>query len=221
MRILKRAVIGVVAIVGIALLILWIVAPEPANVPGSVVVQHKLNIFVRPALWQRGEVVRTPVTDWSFIRKAGSAVLETRTPWLIPHSIRMVPRIYGGQLYIPSAQYRMEKGFPDRLWTWDVWRDPRVRMKVGDKIYELTLVLVTDKKEAEAIWGRNMEYWSNEGGKEELVGYQHLYRAYQRNIAEHGEFAKPRDFSGLPGARRPTTPAAAPAGTAATPVSTP
>jgi hypothetical protein len=221
MRMLKRVVIGVVAVVAVALVILWIVAPEPANVPGTVVVAHKLNIFVRPAFWQRGEVVRTPVTDWSFIRKSGSAVLETRTPWLIPHSIRMVPRVYNNQLYIPSAQYRMEKGFPDRLWTWNVWRDPRVRMKVGDKIYELTMVLVTDRKEAEAVWGRNMEYWSNEGGKEQLVGYQHLYRAFQRNIPEYGEFTKPRDFSGLPGSRRPTPPPAGTSGATRPPASTP
>jgi hypothetical protein len=105
----------------------------------------------------------------------------------------------------------MEKGFPDRPWTSNVWRDPRIRMKAGDKLYEMTLVLVTDKAEAEAVWGRNMEYWSKEGGREQLVGYQHLYRAFQRNVREHGEFKHPRDFSGLPRAGRPRSGGTSPA----------
>ncbi len=201
-RLVKRGALAVLAVVVVALVILRIAAPEPANVSGRVVVEHGLNIFVRPAFWQRGEVVTTPVRDWSFLKKFSSVVLETRSPWFIPHSVRVGARVFDNKVYIPSAQYRMEKGFPDRLWTSNVWRDPRVRMKAGDKIYEMTLVLVTDKAEAEALWGRNMEYWTDEGGQERLVGYQHLYRAFQSNVVENGEFTKPRDFSGLPGARR-------------------
>jgi hypothetical protein len=200
-RVLKIGVLAVVAIAAVALIVLRIAAPEPANIPPRVVVEHSLNIFVRPGFWQKGEVVRTPVEDWSFMKKFESVVIETRSPWFVPHSVRTTARIHNNQVYIPSAQYRMEKGFPDRLWTSNVWRDPRIRMKAGDKLYEMTLVLVTDKAEAEAVWGRNMEYWSKEGGQERLVGYQHLYRAFQRNIAEHGEFKNPRNFSGLPGPR--------------------
>ena len=37
----------------------------------------------------------------------------------------------------------MEKGYPDRLWTSNVSRDPRARLNVGNKLYELTLALVT------------------------------------------------------------------------------
>jgi len=187
----------------VALIVLRFTGLEPENVSGNVVVQHGLNYFVRPGLWQRGEVVRTPVQDWSFIKKYPSIIVETRSPWFIPHSVRTTMIVRNNQVYIPSAQYRMEKGYPDRLWTSNVMRDPRVRVKIGDKIYEMTLVLVTDKAEAEALWGRNMEYWVKQNGEERLLGYQHLFHAFQRNITEHGEFTKPKDFSGLPGGRLP------------------
>lgn len=193
----------VLGILILALLALRIVAPEPANVSPRTVVEHQLDIFVRPGFWQKGEVVTTPVEDWSFLKQFSTVVIETRSPWFIPHAVRTTAHVRdnGTKLYIPSAQYRMEKGFPDRLWTSNVWRDPRIRMKAGDKLYELTLVLVTDRAEAEAVWGRNMGFWTKEGGEERLVGYQHLYRAFQRNVTEYGEFTRPRDFSGLPGAR--------------------
>lgn len=207
-----------VAVVAVPLVVLRFTGLEPANVPGSVVIEHGLNYFVRPGLWQRGEVVRTPVEDWSFVRNHGSVVLETRSPYFIPHSVRVgtIPR--GKFLYVTSAQYRMEKGYPDRLWTSNVFRDPRVRLKVGDKIYEMTMVLVTDRAEAEAVWGRNPEYWTDEGGQPRQLGYQHIYRAFQRNVAEYGQPTLPRDYSGLPGGRLPdgsrSSRAASPLGTA-------
>jgi len=203
----RVVVICLAAIVGVLLLslaVLRFTGLEPASVPGNVVVASGLNYFVRPGLWQQGEVVRTPITDWSFARKFSSVVVETQSPWFIPHSVRVsaIPR--GNLLYIPSAQYRMEKGYPDRLWTSNVARDPRVRLKMGDKIYEMTLVLVTDRVEAESIWGRNPEYWlQDEKGQDIQVGYQHLYRAFQRNIPEYNTPTLPRDYSGLPGGRRP------------------
>src|SRR5262245_41280416 len=108
---------ALVAAVVLGLVVLRFTGLEPANVPGSVVVEHGLNYFVRPGLWQRGEVVRTPVTDWSFVQKHPSVIVETRSPWLIPHSVRTAIIVRNNQVYIPSGQYRMDKGYPDRLWT--------------------------------------------------------------------------------------------------------
>ena len=203
MKLLKIGVALVVAVIAVGLIVLRITGPEPASVPGSVVVAHGLNYFVRPGLWQRGEVVRTPVEDWAFVKTFPSVVLETRSPYFIPHSVRVGAIPKGDRLYITNAQYRMDKGYPDRLWTSNVFRDPRVRLKIGDKLYEMTMVLVTDRTEAEAIWGRNPEYWSDEDGQERQLGYQHIYRAFQRNVTEYGAPTLPRDLSGLPGGRLP------------------
>ncbi|MGE0393611.1 MAG: hypothetical protein AB7I25_07140 [Vicinamibacterales bacterium] len=203
MKGLKIGAAVVVAVVAVGLLVVRIVGPEPANVPGGVVISHGLNYFVRPGLWQRGEVVRTPVQDWSFVRKFPSVVLETRSPYFIPHAVRVGAIAKGDRLYITNAQYRMDKSYPDRLWTSNVFRDPRVRLKIGDKLYEMTLVLVTDRAEGEAIFGRNPEYWTDEDGQERQIGYQHVYRAFQRNITEYGKPTLPRDLTGLPGGRLP------------------
>lgn len=203
MKVLKIAVLAIVGVVAVALIALRIIAPEPADVSGNVVVQHGLNYFVRPGFWQKGEVVRTPVTDWGFVLKAGpTVILETRSPYFVPHSVRVGarPRKSPGSdvydlLYIPSAQYRMDAGYPDRLWTSNVFRDPRVRLKIGGKLYEMTMVLVTNRVEAETIWGRNPGYWVNSGGQERMLGYQHIWRAYQRNIPEYGDPVMPKNFN--------------------------
>lgn len=200
---LKVVAAVVVGIVAVTLLVLRIMGPEPAAVPGSVVVSHGLNYFVRPGLWQRGEVVRDAIKDWSFVRKVSTVVLETRSPWFVPHSVRVGAIAKGDRLYITNAQYKMDKGYPDRLWTSNVFRDPRVRVKIGDKLYEMTLVLVTDRAEAGEIFGRNPEYWTDEGGQERQIGYQHVYRAFQRNVTEFGTPSQPKDLTGLPGGRLP------------------
>ncbi len=44
----------------------------------------------RPGLWLAGEVVREPVTDWSFTDAVPEIFLETRTWYGIPHSVTVV-----------------------------------------------------------------------------------------------------------------------------------
>ena len=203
-RVVAICLAAVVGALLLSLVVLRITGLEPSNVSGNLVVANGMNYFVRPGLWQQGEVVRTPVTDWSFVRKFSPIALETESPWFVPHSVRVGAISRDNKLYIPSAQYRMDRGAADRLWTSNVGRDPRVRMKAGGKIYELTLVLVTDRLEAERVWGKNPGYWlKDENGQDRQVGYQHLYRAFQRNIPEFNEPTMPRDYSGLPGGRRP------------------
>jgi hypothetical protein len=198
-----KAVAALVAIVLAGLVVLRVAGPEPAHVDPNIVISQGLNYFVRPAFWQTGEVVRTPVDDWSFVadwvKKNGSIVLETQSPWFIPHAVRVTPIVMNNQVYIPSGQYRMERGYPDRLWASNVFRDPRVRIKVGDKLYEMNLILVTNRAEAEKLLHRNPEMWTKgQDGHERQVGYLHIYRAFQRRIVEHGASTMPKDLSGLP-----------------------
>lgn len=153
------------------------------------------HMIARPGLWLKGEVVTTPVTDWSFVgnvphpgHSINTVLVETRTPYFIPHSVRTMPDVHNGQLYIRSHQDRMDVQFPyDKTWTADVSRDPRVRIKIGDKLYEATMVLVTDRAQAIAILGRNPETIEKSAdGKEHVVGYDHVFRVFQRNIPEYG-----------------------------------
>ena len=137
------------------------------------------HMIARPGLWLKGEVVTTPVTDWSFVdkvehpgRSLNTVLVETRTPYFIPHSVRTMPFVRDGRLYIRSHQDRMDVQFPnDKSWTANVARDPRVRIKIGDKLYEATMVLVADRAQAIALLGRNPETLEKgPDGKDHVVG---------------------------------------------------
>lgn len=105
----------------------------------------------RPGLWLAGEVVTTPVTDWSFTDKYPTIYLQSRGRFLIPHSVTITCVAHNGQLYVTSV-FREGLSFPQgKLWTSDVMRDPHVRLKIGDRVYDETLALVTDAAERRAV----------------------------------------------------------------------
>src|SRR5579863_6627975 len=193
MKILKVGILVIVAILAVALLTLRVTGLEPEYLDLDQLRAH--HMIARPGLWLKGEVVTTPVTDWSFVEKVehpgqslNTVLVETRTPYFIPHSVRTIPSLRNGQLYIRSHQDRMDVPFPnDKSWTADVARDPRVRIKIGDKLYEATMVLVADRAQAIALLGRNPETLEKgPDGQEHVVGYDHVYRVFQRNIPEYG-----------------------------------
>jgi hypothetical protein len=100
-----------------------------------------------PGLWLKGNVVATPVTDWSFTDKIPVIQIQTQTPYLLPHSVNINCLDYNGQLYLVSV-------FPagtTHTWNDNVIRDPHVRLKIGDQIYDRTVSLVTDAAEQEGV----------------------------------------------------------------------
>ncbi len=104
-----------------------------------------------PGLWLSGEVVTTPVTDWSFSDEFEHLFVETRTWYFIPHSVTTYCTTYNGELYLTST-YPQAAEFPgNRFWNHNVVRDPRVRLKIGDRIYERQVSLVTDPAEKAAV----------------------------------------------------------------------
>ena len=104
----------------------------------------------RPGLWVTGELVTTPVTDWSFTDQFETIYVETRTWYLIPHSITTYCTTYNGQLYLTST-YSRGGEFPDRFWNKNVVRDPRVRLKIGNQLFDRKVSLITDPVEREAV----------------------------------------------------------------------
>ena len=105
----------------------------------------------RPGFWLSGEVEQTPVTDWSFTDKIPEIFVETRTWYGIPHSVTTVCAVHDGALYVPSVY--LEGGeFPDaRFWNRNVVRDSRVRLKIGEQVFEREAVLVEDSAEWNAV----------------------------------------------------------------------
>lgn len=112
------------------------------------VAHHGLNPHDRiPGLWLTGNVVTTPVTDWSFTEKVPTIKRQTQSRFLLPHSETINCLAYNGQLYVTSVY----PAGPPRSWNENVMRDPHVRIKLGDKLYDRTLVVVTDPAEIEGV----------------------------------------------------------------------
>ena len=163
-RALKVGLLVVGALVVVPLLTLRVTGLEPPYVdPGS-------EEFVKsgrttwPGLWLTGEVVREPVANWDWVNKVNDPIrkntimLETRTWYGIPHSVTIGLTARGDKLYIRGSEqgFRLQKEFPySKAWWANVMRDPRVRMKIGGKIYEMTVVLITDRAEAAQLMGRD------------------------------------------------------------------
>jgi len=100
----------------------------------------------RPGLWLSGEVVQKPVLNWDFTKEHNEIFIETQTPWLVPHSVTIVCTTLGDQLYVGARE-------PDgKRWVDNVDRDPRVRLKIGDRIYEGRLEAVTRPLEKESVY---------------------------------------------------------------------
>jgi len=104
-----------------------------------------------PGLWLKGDVVTTPVSDWSFTDKIQTIKVETQTPFLLPYSVSIWCAVYKDNLYVTS--YR------GRWWVEDIIRDPHVRLKIGGRIFERNLSLVTDPDEkADVLQAKGKKY---------------------------------------------------------------
>lgn len=104
-----------------------------------------------PGLWLRGEVVTTPVSDWSFTDTYPTIAVQTRSWFGLSHSVTVTCTALDGRLYLTSV-YPPGREFPrDRLWNRNVMRDPRVRLKIGAQVYDRTLALVSDPAEKDAV----------------------------------------------------------------------
>lgn len=99
----------------------------------------------RPGLWLRGNLVTTPVADWSFTNKYQTDMVQTRTWYLLPHSVTTWCIAYNGQLYLATS------GADVREWPRNVARDPHIRLKIGNNLYDRTLRVVTDPEEKAAV----------------------------------------------------------------------
>ena len=122
----------------------------------------------RPGLGLSGEVHQQAVEDWSFTSDAYEIFIETVTSYWIPHSVTAWCVMVGDGLYV-SADDADQKS-----WVVNVARNPNVRIKIGEKVYEQKLVPVTDATTMASIdsgFARKYEYEEEEGDDDMIVGY--------------------------------------------------
>jgi len=145
MRTLWKILLGLLACWALLLLVLRITGLEPRD--------------RTPGLWLTGDLVTTPVSDWSFTDSHETIKVQTRTRYLLPHSVTTYCVALNGQLYLTSV-YQAGQEYPHgRSWNTDVARDPHVRLKIGDQLYDRTLSHVTNPAEiADVLEAKRKKY---------------------------------------------------------------
>ena len=78
-----------------------------------------------------GEVVREPVTDWSF---ADDSFVDLETRPKNPYSVELNYFVRDGKLYVDPKE--------GRTWLEHLRADPRARVRFSGKVYPVTAVLV-------------------------------------------------------------------------------
>ncbi len=101
----------------------------------------------RPGTRLSGDSASVQDPDWSFLQGRTQAWLETRTWYLIPHSITVSAWADDGTLYVGCSRC------DTKTWPKHVARDNRVRLKIGDEIHLRRAVQVTDPAELQAAMG--------------------------------------------------------------------
>jgi hypothetical protein len=91
----------------------------------------------RPGMRLPGEVTPTP-SDWSFTNDYPEIAIEVRTPYFLPHSVTIASGTFDGNLYVGARDPETKH--------WPGWvdADPEVRLGIGDRVYEVTVVPITD-----------------------------------------------------------------------------
>ena len=119
-----------------------------------VVVSYVVAVFLpvdpverRPGTRLSGDLADDQDTDWGFVEGRTRAWVETRTRYLVPHSITVSARAVRGKLYVGCREC------DTKVWPRHVTRDDRVRVKIGDVLYERRAVRITDPAEREAVLG--------------------------------------------------------------------
>lgn len=104
-----------------------------------------------PGLWLKGNLVATPPADWTFTDQVDTVEVQTRSRFLIPHSVTTYCVSLNGQLYLDSF-YPPGAEYPHgRSWNENVARDPHVRLKIGNNLYDVTLMHDTDPADKAAV----------------------------------------------------------------------
>jgi hypothetical protein len=178
-----------------ALFILRITGLDPEYMDYTTQEYNERGRMTLPGLWLSGEVVKEPIENWDWVLdvahpERGNTIMVETQPWYgIPYSVTVLPTPRGKKMYIGGSarDARLERDFPYyKKWWVNVERDPRVRLKIDGKIYNMTARLVHDPVELSEILGREaITKTIGEDGSEQLIAKWYYWEVFQRNIVEY------------------------------------
>ena len=131
MRLVLRALGGLIALIVVALIALLVVA-RFSDGPIAIVAGGP---------FKSGEVYSGPEPDWSFVHDVQEVQFQlvdpprSRTTWIVDHE---------GKAYIPSGYMTTWWGKLWKQWPHEVEKDPRILLRIDGKIYERRLVRVQE-----------------------------------------------------------------------------
>ncbi len=128
----------------------------------------------RPGLRLSGDVVTEAVQNWAFTNDHREIYVEVTTPYLLPHSVTIVCAEVDGRLYI-GARNPTEK-----RWVGYLESDPNVRLKIGDKVYELEVEVVDDAAEEERVFAAYAKKYEWHASPEHEQPEMRYYRVLPR-----------------------------------------
>ena len=178
-----------------ALLTLRVTGLDPEYMDYTTQEYNERGRMTLPGLWLSGEVVKEPIDNWDWVldvshpERGNTIMLETQTWYGIPYSVTILPTPRGDKMYIGGSarDARLARVFPDyKQWWANVENDPRVRLKIDGKIYEMAAALVHDPVELAEVLGRDaITTTIAEDGSEQVVAKWYYWRVFQRNIAQY------------------------------------
>ena len=178
-----------------ALLTLRVTGLDPEYMDYTTQEYNERGRMTLPGLWLSGEVVKEPIDNWDWVldvshpERGNTIMLETQTWYGIPYSVTILPTPRGDKMYIGGSarDARLARVFPNyKQWWANVENDPRVRLKIDGKIYEMTAALVHDPVELGEVLGRDaISTAIAEDGSEQVVAKWYYWRVFQRNIAQY------------------------------------
>jgi hypothetical protein len=126
-----RAVVGPVLLLGLAAgLTGWFFYCPCERLPGG---------------WLLGETVAEPITDWTFANEAPLCQVQVQSG-MLPHSINLNCMSSSGLLYLSCAQC------DGKAWSSAALEHPEARLRVGERVYPVTLTRITDDAELDVAW---------------------------------------------------------------------
>ena len=195
MSILGKALLSLGFLLLISLFTLRITGLDPEYMDYTTQEYNERGRMTLPGLWLSGEVVKEPIDNWDWVldvshpERGNTIMLETQTWYGIPYSVTILPTPRGDKMYIGGSarDARLARVFPDyKQWWANVENDPRVRLKIDGKIYEMTAALVHDPVELAEVLGRDaITTTIAEDGSEQVVAKWYYWRVFQRNIAQY------------------------------------
>ncbi|MBK52660.1 MAG: hypothetical protein CMQ45_09770 [Gammaproteobacteria bacterium] len=195
MRKLRVGLTAVVLLLIGTICTLSVTGLEPEYMDYTTEAYNERGRMTYPGLWLKGDLVSEPVDNWDWVRdvrhpvRGNTIMLETRTWYGLPYSVTILPTPRGENLYVGGSARgdRLSRDFPEyKQWWANVQRDPRVKLKIDGKIYEMTAALVHDPEELRQILGREpVSIRIADDGSEDVVAKWYYWRVTQRNVVEY------------------------------------